>query len=322
MTSIATAAHAQQIDSFGDSDVLHDGVRAISPPERGQVQIKVAATTVNPADLLTRSGKVLPSENAQFPMVLGWDAAGTIEQLGDGVEGWQVGDRVAAMSFQPLDQNGTYTELMNLNADLLAQVPEGLDLDHAATIPLAGLTALQLLRSVKPRAEGSLLINGPAGAVGRFVVQLAHRAGLHVVGVATLEDRDEVLALGAHAIVDRGEFAPAVHALYPGGVDAAIDVVGGKAMRAALASVRDGGACITSFYDYDDPTNTLQSERGIRTEQFVVRSDAADLASLLDAAGRGELTTAIAGTYPLADASEAHRRLEKGGLHGKLVLHP
>lgn len=181
--SVATT-RAQVIVSFGGADRLHPGELPLAAPGLGQVQIRVAATAVNPVDLTTRAGRNIPEEVARFPMIIGWDAAGTVEQLADGVEGWAVGDRVAAMTFQPLDQNGTYTQHLNLATDLLARVPDGLTLERAATIPLAGLTASQLVRLVDLAPGGTLLVNGPLGAVGRLVVQLAHREGITVVAAA------------------------------------------------------------------------------------------------------------------------------------------
>jgi len=321
MPTVATTP-AQVIDAFGGPERFRSEDRPIPTPGPGQIQIKVAAAAVNPVDLQTRSGKVLLPQAAHFPMVLGWDAAGSIHRIGDGVVGWQVDERVAAMSVQPADQNGTYAGYINLAADLVVRVPDGLDLEHAATIPLTGLTASQLVRWLNLPSGSTLVVNGPAGAVGRFVVQLASRAGIKVIAVAKRDDRDEVIELGATEVVGRGDFAEAVRDLHPGGVDAAIDVVGGAATGAALASVRDGGACVTVYSDYDHPTNKLRAERDVRIENLVVHPDTADLARLLAAAGRGELTTLIARTYPLSEAAEAHRRQAQGGLHGKLVLLP
>jgi len=320
--SVARTTYAQAIESFGGPDVLRPASLPLAAPAAGEVQIKVAAAAVNPVDLQTRTGHVLAADAASFPMVLGWDAAGTIEAIGNGVTGWQLGDRIAAMSFQPLDQNGTYAHHVNLAADLLARVPDGLGLEHAASIPLAGLTASQLLRWVDLAAAETLLVNGPMGAVGRFVVQLASRAGIRVLAVVKPEDREGAIKLGATATVDRGDFAAAVRSQHPGGADAAIDVVGRAAAHSALASVRDGGAFATTFTDYENPGNELRSERGIRVELLTVRPDVTALSSLLEVASHGALTTEIERTYPLAEAAEAHRRQDRGGLHGKLLLIP
>lgn len=317
-----TSTRAQVIDSFGDPDAFRTQERSLSAPATSQVTIKVAASAVNPVDLSTRAGKNIPAEAATFPMVLGWDTAGTIVQIGDGVSGWQVGDRVAAMTFQPIDQNGTYAQYVNLAADLVARIPDELALDRAATIPLAGLTASQLVRWVDLPTGATLLVNGPLGAVGRLVMQLASRNGVTVIAVAKPEQRDDALALGAAEVVDRGDFAAAVHNLHATGVDAAIDLVGGATARAALASVRGGGTYVSSVPEYIDPTGPFTAERDIRFDVATVHPDKADLTALLEAAGRDELTTTIERAYPLAEAAEAHRHQQRGGLRGKLILRP
>lgn len=306
--STATTTTAQVIDAFGEPELFHADERPLAAPGAGQVQVKVAAAGVNPVDLSTRLGKNITADAARFPMVLGWDAAGTIEEVGPGVERWQVGDRVAAMTFQPMDQNGTYTQYVNLAADLVAAVPDGLTLEQAATVPLVGLTGSQLVEWVDLPTGATLLVNGPVGAVGRTVVQLAQRKGIRITAVAKTEDREYAIELGAVEVVDRGDYTAAVRQLHPGGVDAAIDLVGGAAGHAALASVRDGGAYVSVVPPYVDPTGPFDTERGIRFEVLIVHADTTELTALLQAANRGELSTPIEHASPLAEAGEAHRR--------------
>ena len=317
-TTVRTAA----IDDFGGPELLRAHERHLAPPSAGEVQVRVAAASVNPVDLTTRAGKNIRREDARFPVVLGWDAAGTVERTGDGVTGWRVGDRVAAMTFQPLDQNGTYTQLINLAADVLAPLPDGLALDHAATLPLAGLTASQIVRWLDLPPDATLLVNGPVGAVGRLVLQLAAASGTRIVAVAKPDDREFAKQLGAAEVVDRADFPRAVRDLHPAGVDAAVDLVGGAAAHGTLASVRDGGAYATVVPPYVDPTGPFDAARGIRHEVLIVHPDTAELTGLLAALGRGDLTSPVERAYPLTQAGEAHRRQQQGGLRGKLVLLP
>lgn len=169
-------------------------------------------------DLSTRAGIIIADDAARFPMVIGWDAAGTVEAVGAGVANCRIGDRVAAMTVQPGDQNGSYTEHVNLAADLVARIPDGVSFEQAATIPLAGLTASQMLGWVDVPAGGTLLVDAPLGAVGRIVMQLARNDEITVVAVTKPEDSDAVLKfkLGAAEVVDRGDFTAAVRALHPG----------------------------------------------------------------------------------------------------------
>jgi NADPH2:quinone reductase len=323
MQTIQTSLiRAQVLDAFGGPEQLTQRRLPIAGPAAGHVQLQVHAAAVNPVDLSTRAGLNISEADARFPMVLGWDVAGTIAQVGEGVEGWEVGDRVAAMSFQPIDQVGTYAERINIAADLVARVPDRLALDRAATIPLAGLTASLLVREVGLPAGGTLLVNAPLGAVGRLLVQLAAVAGISVIGVAAPERREAAVALGVHETVGRDVVTAAVEQRYPGGVDAAIDLVGGEAARAALTAVRDGGTYRTAVPQYIDATGPFEPERGIDHAVATVETNTPELERLLMAAARGELTTAIECTYPLSEAAQAHRRQAQGGLNGKLILVP
>lgn len=314
--------HAAVIESFGGPDRFHLEELPLAAPGAGEVQIRVAAAAVNPVDLATRAGMVIPAEAAHFPMTIGWDAAGTIERVGETVADWQVGDRVAAMTPQPADQSGTYAEHINVAADLLARVPDGVSLEQAATVPLVGLTASQMLEWVHLSAGAVLLVDAPLGAVGRVVVQLARNDKVTVVAVTRPQDRDAALELGATEVVDRGDFTAAVRELHPRGVDAAIDLVGGATARASFASIRDGGAYITAVPPFLDDTGPFTSERDIRVEIQNTHPDTPVLTRLLEAVGRGELTAGVEHTYPLAQAAQAHSRQARGGLRGKLVLVP
>ncbi len=320
--SNAHTTHAAVIESFGGPDRFHLGKLPLAAPGTGKVQIRVAAAAVNPVDLATRAGLVIPADAAHFPMTIGWDAAGTIERVGENVAGWQVGDRVAAMTPQPADQNGTYAEHITVAADLLARVPDGVSLEQAATVPLVGLTASQMLEWVHLSAGAVLLVDAPLGAVGRLVVQLARNDKVTVVAVTRPQDRGAALELGATEVVDRGDFTAAVRELHPQGVAAAIDLVGGAAARASFASIRDGGAYITAVPPFLDDTGPFTSERDIRVEIQNTHPDAPVLARLLEAVGRGELTANVEHSYPLAEAAEAHSRQARGGLRGKLVMVP
>ena len=317
-----TTTRAAVIDAYGGPDLLRVTDLPLAPPGDRQVQVRVAAAAVNPVDLSTRAGLNIPVADARFPMVLGWDVAGTVTATGRRATGWAVGDRVAAMVFQPLDQRGTYSAAITLDVDLLARVPAGLALDRAATVPLAGLTAAQLLRSATDRGARTLLVDGPLGAVGRHLVQLAAAAGVAVVGVVRPEQEVELLALGAVLAVPRGEPTPALRRHHPGGVDAAVDLVGGTTARSALDAVRDGGRYVTAVPPFIDPSGPFADERGIAVEVLTVHPDQAELTALLELAATGALHTAIAERHPLERAARAQRRQAEGGLTGRVMIVP
>ena len=312
---------AAVIDGFGNPDVLHTNDIELTDLTEFQVQLEVAAVAVNPVDLTTRAGRNISADDARFPMVLGWDVAGTVVATGSEVTDWQVGDRAAAMLFQPIDQHGTYARHINLEAGLLARVPDGLDLTRAATVPLVGLTAAQLLDSVDLSRGETLLVDGPLGAVGRAVTALAVRAGIQIIGVARPEQFEQLRALGVAIAVPRDD-DDTVRRSYPDGVDAGIDLVGGVTAHRTFGLVRDGGRYSTSVPVYIDPDGPFETARGITLKVLTVATDAGRLADLLDLAARGILPTPIEQTYALEHAGAAHERQAAGRLRGRVVLVP
>lgn len=258
---------------------------------------------MNPVDLTTRAGVNISETDVWFPMVVGWDVAGTVREVGPSVTSLAVGDRVAAMVFQPIDQSGTYAAQVVPDSGLLAPVPEDLTLQQAATLPLVGLTASQLVDHIRTDGARSLLSTGPLGGVGRQVVALAARAGLEVLGAAAVDRAPALLTLGATAAVGRDGFAAAVRSRYPNGVDAAIDLVGGAASHAAFDQVRDGGRYVTSVPPYVDPSGRFETARGVDLHVHTVAPDQAQLTELLFARGTG----------CAAHRYRGHLRLGRGG---------
>lgn len=319
----AASTYAQVIRSYGDETRFEAATLALSgvvgPHD---VRIAVAAVSVNPVDLSTRAGKNIPVESAVFPMVLGWDVAGTVTSIGEEVAGIAVGDRVAAMTFQPADQNGTYRSTLDLDADLVVAIPDELDLPTAATVPLVGLTAAQTVARSGVSQGSTVLVNAPLGAVGRLVVQLAAARGAHVVALAAAARADEARALGAQTVLAREATSEDVLARLEGPLDAAVDMIGGGSARNAFAAVRDGGTYVTTVPPYIDPTGVFDAERGVDVALIVVHPDHDELAALLALVARGSLVSPIGATFALTDVAEAHRRQAGGGLRGKLVLVP
>lgn len=313
---------AAVIDAFGGPELLHVTTIPLPDPGPTQVQLTVGAVAVNPVDLSTRAGRNIPEDDARFPMVLGWDVAGTVAAVGADVTDWQVGDRVAAMVFQPADQRGVYAERVTLDAGLLARVPDPLGFDQAATVPLAGLTGSQLLDEALIGGASTLLVDGPLGAVGRTVVVLAARAGVEVIGVVRPEQAGDLLALGATAAVPRDGFAEVVRERHPGGVDAAVDLVGGATAQATFDAVRDGGRYATAVPPYIDAGGRFESERGVALHVHTVHPDPARLTELLRLATDGLLPAVVERTYPFDAAADAHRHQATGGLRGRIVLVP
>jgi len=295
------------IPSIGGPEVLRVIETERPEPGPGRLRIKVVAAALNPVDAASREGVFGPVPEGGY-VGTGWDVAGTVDAVGPGAEAFAPGDRVVGLShgWEPLK---THAEYVVLDGSAVAPAPTTVDLTHASTLPLNALTADQGLALLGLAAGDTLLVTGAAGAVGGYAVQLAKEAGLTVTALASAADEELVRAFGADRFVARdggGNLAPV-----DGVLDAA--VIG----AAALAYVRDGGA-----YAGVIPNTVPPAERGVRVEVVEVKADGARLAELAALVDRGVLTTRVAETYPLERAAQAHARLAKGGVRGRLVLTP
>jgi NADPH:quinone reductase-like Zn-dependent oxidoreductase len=303
------------IQSFGEPEVL--AVAEVPEPQAGpgQVRIRVAAAAVNPVDAATRLGALAAGGlmTGAGQVGLGWDVAGEVDQVGGGA--FAVGDRVVGLCDRLDLPTKTQAEYVVLEADAVAPAP-GTDLVAASTLPLNASTALQGLDLLGLSPGQTVLVTGAAGAVGGFAVELAVARGLRVVAAAGAGDEALARGFGAEVFVPRSApLAETVRRAVPGGVDGALDaaVLGVP----ALDAVRGGGAFVAVIGGAAPPPL-----RGIRVANVWVRADGAALRELSASAARGALTLRVADTLPLADVAEAHRRLAKGGLRGRLVLVP
>jgi NADPH:quinone reductase-like Zn-dependent oxidoreductase len=274
-------------------------------PGPGQVRVEIVAAAVNPVDLAVAGGVFHGMGLINQPewTGLGWDFAGQVAATGPGV-GLAIGTRVAGMVGGFDRDFGTYAEQLVVPAADVAMVPDELDLIAASTVPLNGLTAAQILDLLGDAAGGRLLVTGAAGAVGGYVASLAQHRGWRVTGLARAQDEAFVRGLGA-------DFT--THA--EPGWDAVAD--GAGLQEQALALVRDGGAFVGV-----KPNAKPAAERGIAVHAVVAHADGRQLADLLDRTAAGELPTRVHAVVPLAQVSDAHRAVAKGGVRGRYVLTP
>lgn len=302
---------------YGGPEVLQEVDLPAEAIGGGRVRLRVTAATVNRADTLWRSGLYSttghPEDGIDVP---GMDVAGVVTDVGQGVStGVAVGDRVMGIVV-PSGTHGAYREDIVLPARSVVAVPAGATDTEAASLPMNGLTGLQVLDLLDLEPGRVVAVTGAAGAVGGYVVQLAKVAGLTVVADASEADEDLVRSLGADVVVRRGsDLAERIRAQFPDGVDGLADAA--LLDAAILPAVRDGGAVATlRGYAGDD-------QRGLRVTSPVVSTYAQEwerLDRLRRLAEEGKLTLRVASTYPAEQAAEAHRRLEAGGVRGRLVL--
>ena len=276
-------------------------------PADGEQLVHVRAASLGPWDLAGAGGAFAATGGSgDFPQVQGWDFGGETED----------GHRVLGFVPQPWMGVGAFAERISVPFTILAPVPDALGFAEASALPVSALAARLLVDAVAVGDGDLVLVTGAAGMVGGFAMQLATARGARVIAAVRDSDAEEARRLGAATVLDAtDELEVAVRGRWQDGVDACIDTVGLRA--AALVCVRDGGRFVTSV-----PTAVPDAARGIVPETVQVQPDAGALAELADRAAAGELTVRIADVLPLERFREGYDRLQRRGLHGKVVLTP
>lgn len=301
---------------FGGPEVLEVSDLAEREPGPGEVRIRVAAATVNPTDIGFRSGRQTAQlTGVEPPYIPGMELGGVVDAVGSGSD-WRPGDRVMAIVIPRRPEGGAMAESVVVPAASVARVPEGTSLEAAATLPMNGLTVRLALDLLALKPGDTLAVTGAAGAVGGYAVELGVADGLRVIAVAAPTDEALLKKLGAEAVVARGdEAARQIRSIVPAGVDGVVDaaVLGAP----ILPAIRDGGglAAVRAFEG--------ETERGITIHQVRVAEyvqNQAALDRLAQLVAQGKLTLRVAETYPPERAAEAHKRLEAGGVRGRLVI--
>ena len=323
---------------FGGPEVLRHEDAPVPELQAGEVLVRVHAVGINPPDWYLRDGyKMLPPEwqpQVAFPVILGTDVSGVIEAIADDVAGFALGDEVYAMVRFPGGLAGgsrAYAEYVSVPASELARKPAGIDHVHAAAAPMSLLTAWQFLIALGHDAPNPLqphqhvpvplkgktvLVNGAAGGVGHFLVQLARWQGARVIAVASGRHEALLRDLGVDQFID---YAKSVPEDLVRDVDLVIDAVGGPTSGRFLRTLKRGGALFPVFpLGFDGADEAAQ--RGVTVSSTQVRSSGAQLAQLAALLDDGSIRVVIDSTYPLAEARQAHERAARGNLQGKLVL--
>jgi NADPH:quinone reductase-like Zn-dependent oxidoreductase len=284
------------------------------------VLIRIAASGINPVDYKTRRHGGNPRAVGEPPFILGWDVAGVVEETSRSLTRFAVGDRVFGMPCFPRLARA-YAEYVTSPARQLARTPDGLTDEQAAGLPLAGLTAWQALVDLAGVAEGDrVLIHAAAGGVGHLAVQIAKAHGAHVFGTARAGKHDFLRELGVDEPIDYTT-TPWEQTL--SGLDLVLDPIGTDdyGLR-SLETMREDGLLIVVPGGVPEAVAAAARKHSKRTSGIQVEPDYCALESMAALAEESKLTVAIDETFPLAQASEAHRRLEEGRTKGKIVLVP
>lgn len=298
---------AQVLDGYGDVDVLN--YRDIDTPQRGpgQVRVQVAYAALNPVEWKIRSGALAQMLPQTFPLVLGNEMSGVIDQA-EPDSGFQVGDRVTGFTRAGSDAHYVLT-----TPDRIAKIPDGLSLRHAATIPQGVETARRALGMLDINPGDTVIVNGAAGSVGSAAVQILHDRDVTVIGTAQADNHDYLHTLGAIPVTYGEGLLDRLHDLAPHGVDAALDCGAGGFVEQIL--------------------HVLPAENVVTVSEFAALALGVRLAngdplalladsfqSILPAAAEDRFITQIAAEYPLTQLAAAHTLSQAGHLRGKILI--
>ena len=327
-----------RVSRFGAPEGLEVVDVPLPTAGRGEVRVRVLASSLNYTEVLIRRHLYPQTMRLRPPFVMGYDVVGEIDQIGDGVRDFQIGDRVADMTVV-----GSNADYRTLRVGDVARVPAGVDAAEAATLILSWTTAYQLLhRAARVQRGQRVLVHGAAGAVGQALLMLGRLAGLELWGTARGEHMALVRELGATPIDYQHEDFTRV---LPGGFDVIVDGVGEDGYRRSYAALKPGGLlCAIGF------SASVQAQRrmlpivmeiarlylwrllpgGKRARFYSVNAMRArhptwfkeDLERLFGLLATGAIRPRVAERISFDEVAEAHRRLESGGLEGKLVLCP
>ncbi|MFG6200016.1 NADP-dependent oxidoreductase [Nonomuraea sp. JJY05] len=316
MSEDTTAARMRAIiqESAGGPEVLTLAEVDRPEPMPTEVLVRVHAAGVNPTDWKSRTHGRLLSDP---PAILGWDVSGVVEAVGLGVTRFRPGDEVFGMPRFP-HKAGGYAEYVTAPSRHFTRKPAGLDHVHAAALPLAALTAWQVLYDTANVQPGQrVLIHAAAGGVGHLAVQLAKHLGAYVIGTARRSKHAFVRELGADDVIDYTErdFAETVR-----DIDLVIDSIGGDYGMRSLRTLRDGGALVRLASEPDEDLLRQAGERGIWAGSLLVEPDNAAMATIAKLVDTGRLRVEVDTVLPFEQAAKAHELGETGRTTGKIVL--
>jgi NADPH:quinone reductase-like Zn-dependent oxidoreductase len=289
------------LNNYGPAEDLRFQDVPIPVPAADQVLVRIHAAAVNHIDIGIGAGAFKNVFPLPFPWIPGYDLAGVIEAVGDGVRGFKTGDEVYGASLA----GGTYAEYIAISPQFIALKPRTLDFMEAASVPVSAETAWQVLfRHANVTKGQTILIHGGAGAVGSYAVQMAHAAGVKVIVTASSKDKEFLERLGADEVIDHKSvaFETLVHA-----VDAVIDLVGGEVQQRSYPVVKEGGYLISVNQPVSAEMAAQYKIHATFSELLPTHEGLARIAGQIDS---GALTIGMGNVYPIQQAAEAWMELQ------------
>lgn len=305
---------AVRIHHYGNSEVLKYEDAPMPEITSTYVLVRVVAASVNPVDWKIREGYLKEMITYPMPLTLGWDVSGVIEAVGADVTRFKVGD--AVFSRPDIKRNGTYAEYVAIRADEVALKPKTISHVEAASLPLAGITAWEVLITAgKLKAKQRVLIHAGSGGVGSLAIQLAKSRGAYVIATTSGRNSDFVKSLGADEVIDykTQKFQAVVK-----DVDLVFDTLGGEVQEASWSVLKPGGILVSIV---SPPPEERAKALGMRSAFVFIEPSAAILAELAALVDAGSVRPIVGAEFALADIAKAHAFSQTGRTVGKIVLY-
>lgn len=311
---------AMVIENFGGAEQLHLDDFPIPKPADNEVLIEIHYTAVNPVDWKIREGLLKGLMQHEFPMILGWDAAGIIADIGRNVTHLKKGDEVFAYCRKPVVKWGTYAEYVSFDADHVALKPKNISFAQAAAIPLVGLTAWQaLFEFAKLKSGETILIHAGAGGVGSLAIEFARQAGAKVYTTASQENHGYVKKLGAHVAIDyrQDNFVEKILSLEPQGIDVVLDCIGKKTLNDSFLVLKPGGRIVSIVEQVDQ---NLAAKYKVHGGFVFVQPSGKQLTQIAELINQGKVVAPNIEEMPFSSAASAQEKIRQGHTRGKIVL--
>jgi len=301
---------AIQIQQYGGEEELQ--VVDMPKPEarKGQVVVRIAATSFNPIDPKRTSGNMRQIFPLQFPFVPGGDFSGVVDSVGEGVEGFKPGDAVFGYSMT----GGAYADFIAIGADKVALKPKSLNHVEAASLALVAQTALQMLDRAGLQAGQTVLIQGAGGAVGSVAVQVAHRRAIRVAATASAASLERLKGYGADQVIDyeKTPFESVVK-----NVDAVLDTVGGEVQQRSYNVLKPGGVLVAIT---QPPSEEQSAKYKVKASMLVTEISTANLETVARLVDAGDIKPFVGKIYPLSDVAKAWTDIRVNQTEGKTVF--
>ncbi len=305
---------AVRIQEYGSASVLAYEDAPMPSITANEVLVRVIAASVNPVDWKIREGYLKEMLTYEMPLTLGWDVSGVVEAVGADVSRFKVGD--AVFSRPDIKRNGTYAEYVTIREDEIAYKPKTISHIEAAGLPLAGITAWEVLFTISQLTAGQkVLIHAGSGGVGSLAIQLAKSQGAYVIATTSGKNRAFVESLGADEVIDyqTQKFAEVVNDL-----DVVFDTIGGEVQESSWSVLKPGGILVSII---NPPSDEKAKSLGVRAAFVFIEPSASILEKLANLVDIGKLRPIIGAEFALQDIAKAHALSQAGRTVGKIILY-